>query len=124
MADHQWQWRFACQLCKPQVASVEKMAAQQQVLWRIAGERQLRGEQQVGTARCGILCRSKDAGAVAGEVADGGVDLGEADAHVRQCSEPEPRRTPITTHHPAGRRRRCAHRRATRWTRSLPTMKP
>ena len=59
----------------------QEVLLEQQVLGRVAGDRQLGEERELraGLARARELLA--DLGLVAGDVADGGVDLGEGDAH-------------------------------------------
>ena len=53
----------------------------EQVHRRVAAQAQLREHHQVGVQAARLLQPGDNAGAVAGEIADGGVDLGEGDAH-------------------------------------------
>ena len=63
----------------PQVIE-DEAAAQQQVLGRVAGQRQLREGDEVGAEVAGAVGVLDDLVGVALEVADGGVDLGQRDA--------------------------------------------
>src|SRR6185312_8475801 len=59
----------------------QEVLLEQQVLGRVAGDGQLGEEREL---RPGLACASEllaHLGLVAGDVADGGVDLGEGDAH-------------------------------------------
>ena len=58
--------------------SRDEARAQQQVLGRVAGDGQLGKAEQVAARGLGLGHRLEDAGDVAGQVADDGVDLGQA----------------------------------------------
>ena len=60
---------------------LQEARAQEEVLRRIAGDGELREEDEVGAARPGLLEPGEDAVAVAVEVADDRVDLGESETH-------------------------------------------
>jgi hypothetical protein len=60
---------------------------EEQVLRRIARDRQLGEEDEVGAGGPGLGGAAEDPVAVAGEVADDGVDLGESEAHEVSASE-------------------------------------
>ena len=60
---------------------LEEPRSKEQVLGRVAGDGQLGEEDEVGATRPGLLEPAEDAAAVAVEVADNGVDLGEGEAH-------------------------------------------
>ena len=64
----------------------EEAGSKEQVLGRVAGDGQLGEEDEVGAARPGLLEPAEDAVAVAVEVADDGVDLGEREAHALHSS--------------------------------------
>jgi hypothetical protein len=53
--------------------------AQQQVLGRVARQRQLGRQHQLGALRMGLAGSLGDQAGIAGQVADGGVDLGQGD---------------------------------------------
>ena len=59
----------------------EEVLAQQQILGRIAGERQLGKQHQLGAGRQRRVAARANALGVAGDVADGGVHLAEREAH-------------------------------------------
>ena len=60
-------------------AGIDKGRAQQQVFGRIARERQFGREQNARTSLVRFARSGDDAGSIAGEIADGAVDLGESD---------------------------------------------
>ncbi len=60
-------------------AGVDERRAQQQVFGRIARERQFRREQDARTSLVRFARGGDNAGSIAGEIADGAVDLGESD---------------------------------------------
>ena len=83
--------------CSAAAASREEVLAQQQILGRVAGERELGKQHQVGALRQRRLAPGADALGVGGDVADRGVHLTEGQAHLSsrvRCA-----------------RRRCARRR-------------
>ena len=61
-------------------AGIDERGAQQQVFGRIAGERQLRREENARTSLVRLTRSGDDAGSIAGEIADGAVDLSESDS--------------------------------------------
>ena len=82
----------------------EEVLLEQQVLGRVAGDRQLGEEREL---RAGLACAREllaNLGLVAGDVADGGVDLGERDPH-----SPSPYLS-------AGSRRRAVAELSARWS--------
>jgi len=81
VAEQHGQRRLAGDLCDTRLAGIKKVLAQQQVLGRVASQRQFRREQKVGALRGGLARGGEDAVGVAGEVADRRVDLGKGDAH-------------------------------------------
>ena len=83
----------------------DERGAEQEVLRRIAGDRQLRKDDEIGAGGLGGLVRLEDAVDVAREVTDDDVDLGGRDAETRH----HPR---IGRHFPAtsGRRSGGSHR--------------
>ena len=54
---------------------------QQQVLGRVAGDRELGKEDEVGAGLAGLVEAGEDLAAIAVEVADDGVDLCERESH-------------------------------------------
>ncbi len=62
-------------------------AAQQEVARRVAADGELGGDDQLGPGGDEFVVGGEQATEVAGEIADGGIELGEADAHGRK--EPE-----------------------------------
>ena len=62
------------------LAGGQEMGLQQQVLGRVAVDRQLREHHQLGAGLAGALDAVDDLGGVAVDVTDGGVDLGQRDA--------------------------------------------
>jgi hypothetical protein len=70
-------------------ALVAEVVAQEQVLRRIAGQRHFGGDHEFGAGGARLVDRGADAGRVGGEVAHGGVDLGDGDLHgteaLREC---------------------------------------
>ena len=59
----------------------DEARSQQQVLRRVAGHRELGKERELGAGAARLLEPREDGGAVAVEVADDGVDLGEREPH-------------------------------------------
>ena len=62
-------------------SGLEEAGPEEQILGRVARDRQLGEEDEVGAARARLLEAGEDPVAVAVEVADDGVDLGEGEAH-------------------------------------------
>ena len=56
-----------------------KISTQQQILGRIAAQGKFGGQHQVGAEHLGATGKIEDAGGIAGEVADRGIDLGNGD---------------------------------------------
>jgi hypothetical protein len=75
--------RCGSDLLEPSRRRLEEARPQEKVLRRVAGHRELREEHEVGFAGTGLLESREDAVAVAVEVADDRVDLGEGKAHAR-----------------------------------------
>ena len=63
--------------------SVIEIIAQQQILRRIATQRQLGGQHQIGALRTGPFGGIQNRGRVSWQVAHGTVDLGDRDFHSR-----------------------------------------
>ena len=61
-----------------------KLGPQEQILGRVAGDRQLGEEDEVGARAARLLEPREDPLAVAVEIADDGVDLGERESHCAQ----------------------------------------
>src|SRR5581483_11809571 len=68
------------QLVKRGAVVLDKGAAQDEIFRRVAGDGQLRETDEVDAQLPRPLDLANDAGGVAGEVADGGIDLGQTDA--------------------------------------------
>ena len=83
----------------------DERGAEQEILRRIAGDRQLREDDEIGAGGLGGLVRLEDAVDVAREVADDDVDLGGRDAQTRHHPRIGPTRAARST-------RRLTQRRA------------
>jgi hypothetical protein len=75
--------RLARDLFQRLRSRAQEARPQQQVLRRVAGDGELRHEEQVGARPAGLADRVHDPLAIAVEVADGGVELGEREPHAR-----------------------------------------
>ena len=73
--------RDARDLLERALGSADEARPEQEILGRIAGDRELGEDDDVGARVLRRLEPPEDQGAVPVEVADGGVDLGERDAH-------------------------------------------
>ena len=63
------------------IVGAQELGPHEQVFWRVAAERELREHRELRALLLRPLRKRDDARAVAGEVADGGVDLAQRDAH-------------------------------------------
>ncbi|MNT53678.1 hypothetical protein D3C72_1907720 [compost metagenome] len=81
VADHQRDAVQHFQFVEAGVDGTVEVFAQQQVFRAVAGQRQLRRDQHVGTLCHGRLGQLEDFAGVAGDVADNRVELGKCNAH-------------------------------------------
>ena len=83
VADHHVQagqaGHVGAQLRQGAFLRVDEGRAQQQIFGRVAGERELGGDQHVGAAGMGFASRLQDLGGIAGQASDDGIDLREGD---------------------------------------------
>jgi hypothetical protein len=76
--------RGACDLVERALGGADEPGAQEEVFGRISGDCELREEDEIRMGLLRLLQPAEDALAVAVEVADDGVDLGERESH--RCS--------------------------------------
>ena len=75
--------QIACQLVEDLLLLGEQGRPQQQIPGRVAPQRELWGEHQIGARGGGDLAGRQHLGAVAGQVAHQGIELGQGDTHQR-----------------------------------------
>ena len=98
--------RLARDLVQRLLGRAHEARPQQQVLRRIARHRELGKDGEIGARVPGLLEAVEDQGAVAVEVADDGVDLGECESHWFQSISRKPRRARSRPGTPGSRARR------------------
>ncbi len=71
-----------CELVQRRAGGCQEALAQQQILGRVAGQRQLGKQHDIGAGLQRLLAPGANQRSVAGDVADGGVHLAEGQAHL------------------------------------------